>query len=753
MDENSLLQNVPQLVEDVEEDCDNSSASDADEPDVSKPKKNTSKLSVHLRGLMGEANLRFARGEVELAKKMCFEVIRQSPEAFEPYLTLAQMYENQNIKKYRGFLMLAGHLQPSNADIWIRLADVEFQENKISAAVSCYNKAIRAEPRNIDLHMKRLTLVQEKVPTRSKSIPLLKLNMAKALPKSKHAQILQICTEVANDYFKVKNYPKAIEALQICTRRIPNNTTEDVLNMMLELLLLSERYSECLDIFNQFCGFQFDITLGEGTSITINSFVIPANLHLDIITKFIVCLIGLQSYHLAEGLLKEMLEKDDMEVNGMLYFDIAEALMSSMYYKEALTILIPLVKTKSFSLAAIWLKHAECLTHLNLFDQAIEAYSSVIKLAPNHVDVLYPLAMLLLKQDRKQEALEVLSQDLSSGKLHVAVLIEQMKLLKQIGDLENYWKCCELLLSRHCIVYKHYSELRIGLLSRASVLAKKQKIARMRMVQKDYDALELNLENIFEPSVEDEYKLYLNILQFAFENREYTQLQKFAFMGLASKRFQSYFHQIFLIACYACIFSKDFYHGYIIAKDLLVHNPNNNNAWNLYSIIVSKSDEETKMGRLFELVKANHCCAVAHYADCLNYFLKEYKNTQSSYSAFMIGLTMLQQYCQRKKNTIQKKSMVETVTYLFFNYANNRSKYAQQEVYYNLGRMYQQIRVFYLAEHFYKLVFQVQNEFVDAHPDYLDLKKEAAYNLHLIYKTSGNLAAARQVLWKYIVIE
>lgn len=138
----------------------------------------------------------------------------------------------------------------------------------------------------------------------------------------------------------------------------------------------------------------------------------------------------------------------------------------------------------------------------------------MIKLAPNHVDVLYPLAMLLLKQDRKQEALEVLSQDLrsvifkvylllkinllyfSSGKLHVAVLIEQMKLLKQIGDLENYWKCCELLLSRHCIVYKHYPELRIGLLLKASVLAKKQKIARMRMVQKDYDDLELNLESM-----------------------------------------------------------------------------------------------------------------------------------------------------------------------------------------------------------------------------------------------------------------
>lgn len=40
---------------------------------------------------------------------------------------------------------------------------------------------------------------------------------------------------------------------------------------------------------------------------------------------------------------------------------------------------------------------------------------------------------------------------------------------------------------------------------------------------------------------------------------------------------------------------------------------------------------------LAELVKANHYCAVAHYADCLDYFLKEYKNTQSSYAAFMIG--------------------------------------------------------------------------------------------------------------------
>lgn len=132
-------------------------------------------------GLMGEANLRFARGETELAKKMCFEIIRQAPDAYEPYLTLAQIYENHNVKKHKGkwfrkrnnlrkvincivvgFLMLAGHLQPSNADIWCQLAEVELQENQISAAVNCYNRAIHGAPKDVDLHMKRLKLIQEK---------------------------------------------------------------------------------------------------------------------------------------------------------------------------------------------------------------------------------------------------------------------------------------------------------------------------------------------------------------------------------------------------------------------------------------------------------------------------------------------------------------------------------------------------------------------------------------------------------------
>lgn len=111
---------------------------------------------------MGEANLRYARGDIENSKRMCYEVIRQEPEAYEPYVTLAQLYETSNLKKYKGFLMLANHLAPQNIAITSRLADVAVQEGNLIEAVRCYSRAVKADSRNILLHKKRLELLEQK---------------------------------------------------------------------------------------------------------------------------------------------------------------------------------------------------------------------------------------------------------------------------------------------------------------------------------------------------------------------------------------------------------------------------------------------------------------------------------------------------------------------------------------------------------------------------------------------------------------
>lgn len=119
------------------------------------------KLPIHLRGLMGEANLRFARGDHATAEKMCLEVIRQFARAHEPYMTLAQIYENSNPVKSLEYNMIAAFCNPRNVDLWIRLAQLSTNVGNTNQAIVCYSNAIRAQPTNIDLHIKRITLLSK----------------------------------------------------------------------------------------------------------------------------------------------------------------------------------------------------------------------------------------------------------------------------------------------------------------------------------------------------------------------------------------------------------------------------------------------------------------------------------------------------------------------------------------------------------------------------------------------------------------
>lgn len=126
--------------------------------------------------------------------------------------------------------------------------------------------------------------------------------------------------------------------------------------------------------------------------------------------------------------------------------------------------------------------------------------------------------------------------------------------------------------------------------------------------------------------------------------------------------------------------------------------------------------------------------------------MREFRKQRLPYFSFILGVILLQGYSKRKVIE-DKKKLAEITSYLFLFYAKNRSQDAQQEVFYNLGRMYHQLGVMYLAENYYLKALEIENN-----SDILGLKYETAYNLHLIYKNSGNLIAARNILIKHIVI-
>lgn len=91
---------------------------------------------------------------------------------------------------------------------------------------------------------------------------------------------------------------------------------------------------------------------------------------------------------------------------------------------------------------------------------------------------------------------------------------------------------------------------------------------------------------------------------------------------------------------------------------------------------------------------------------------------------------------------------------------NDVSHSLLQEALYNIARAYHHIGLVTLAATYYEKVLTIherdypipklpnenQDDIDSLKPGYCDLRREAAYNLHLIYKSSGAVDLARQVL-------
>ncbi|XP_071000122.1 general transcription factor 3C polypeptide 3-like, partial [Oncorhynchus clarkii lewisi] len=127
-----------------------------------KERRNRSKLPRALRGLMGEANIRYARGDKEDAVLMCMEIIRQAPLAYEPFSTLAMIYEDQgDMEKSLQFGLIAAHLNPSDCEEWVKLADMSLEQDNIRQAIICYTKAIKYDPSNVRYLWERCSLYEQ----------------------------------------------------------------------------------------------------------------------------------------------------------------------------------------------------------------------------------------------------------------------------------------------------------------------------------------------------------------------------------------------------------------------------------------------------------------------------------------------------------------------------------------------------------------------------------------------------------------
>lgn len=722
-------------------------------------------LPAALQGLMGEANLRYARGQNELAEKVCLEIIRQVPLAPEPFLTLAQIHDS-NPDKYLQFSLIAAHLNPADSEQWVRIAQFCIEQNDIKQAINCYTKAIKFNPKDIDLRLKRIELLEsikdEKMAFRCW------YSLVFIIPVEQTDFLMQTGKMVAERLIQAKKYGKALEIMSYIYRKAPELFQNEDLNQLFELLITNNDFKQVIDILCIHTALQVTYNMKNSTTI-IEKVKIPKMMILDFRSKLIVCLVHLKAFHLMDYLLDNILTHISIEDAGDCYLDVAEALMKVKRYCDAIRLLSPLVQSKNYSLAAVWLRYADCFREIENYNQAIDSYAQVVSMAPQHFDARLTLAALLKQQGRDAEALKALEQNLESDLIDPVVLYERCYMLKENGDIEKYINVAMLLITRHCIrlrnTYEMFVVTHTSKYSNKLLLIRENRRARKEPIE-DEDGPEFVRVSDNQPTIEEEFKLLESVLKTLFQQNNVALMQRFAFTALSSRRFALYYtRQLYFYALLSTIFNRDAHFGFVLIKDLIVKHLSNHRMWNLFNVLIQYTDSNCRysrfLNRLFtrsehaieewpKILRANYWIVSGTYKYALNDYIRIYKTTNSALVALLIGITYMS-IAQQKFTT--KKQMLIAQAFSFLNeYAKIREPEAYTEIQYNLGRLHHQCGMCHIAVHHYKQVLNFTNEFIQKHPHHLDLRREAAYNLHLIYKKSGNSELARKILYDYIVV-
>ncbi|GFR28158.1 general transcription factor 3C polypeptide 3 [Trichonephila clavata] len=731
-------------------------------------------LPKTLEGLMGEANLAYAQGNTQYAIEICMQLIKSAPQAYEPFQTLGVIYDEmgESRKAFQWYLV-AAFLNPSDTDEWIRLAELSIEQNEIHQAISCYSKAIRNEPTNVNFLWERCNL-HEQVGDRKRALFGYELILKNLSDPDDGEKCVDMAREIAKIHHENKDDANAVRVLETAFSKFPSLITSEDVNFLLELQLSQKMFKSAVKTFVQHCGVRLRMPLGDITSVeglkdfddgafkAIVSCVVPDVLPIDLTVKFLLCLIHLKSMRAAKPLMESLMLENPEEI-GDLFLDVAEALMEIEEFEIAKVLLHSLVSTPTYDLPAVWMKYADCWHSLSSIDEAIYAYKRVIDMAPFCQDARLSLSKIYVEMGNVDEATNVLRQDYEDGDDGAVVgtdaLYQRCKLLEAEGYWEEYISAGTLLQYSHC----HYLETdeEFNTVIANQTCKRRNEALRDLKVQNKRFFPQFVGQNIPAAEMWDIFKKVSNKLM---ELKRFDELQSLSLACLSSIIFMKnpeYVKDVEFQALLSCYYNGSHQYTYLLVRDLVLKNLNNNKAWNLFCLIVTRSQENRHNRFCIRLMmkhqdhlalgylNGHNAMISGTYKHALGEYmciLKEHPN--DPFAIFCVGITFIHMACQK----FATKRHFLTIQGFEFLVRYSKMKGENQETLYNIGRALHQLGIKDAAIHYYKKALFSPPLITGPEKDIFDLRREIAYNLCLIYQASGAMDLVYMYSRKYIVV-
>ncbi|XP_072298115.1 general transcription factor 3C polypeptide 3-like [Eucyclogobius newberryi] len=774
-------------------------------------RRNRSKLPRALRGLMGEANIRYARGEKSDAILMCMEIIRQAPMAYEPFSTLTMIYEDDgDMLKALQFGLIAAHLNPSDCDEWIRLAEMSLEQDNIRQAIFCYSKAIKYDPTNVRYLWERCNLhmsLGEHRPCMDGYRKILSL-----LPMEEGEHFMQLSKDMAKSYYESNDLSAALGVIEEALSRHPDLVSDDIVNMAGELYIANHQFNKAVQLLETFSGIQVvrnepktDPTAQTSTEHEtgtaegeenkdeestaqehlegkpneqygeITEVQVPDTVPVDLKAKLIVSLIHLHVFNPLEGLVASLIEQSPEEI-GDLYLDVSEAYLEEGKYLLALPLLTSLVISEKYNLAVVWLRHAECLKALGHMETAADSYSRVVEKAPQHLEARLSLATLLQQLGRPKEALkalepmydsETLAQDSAAAQKELKLLLHRSTLLKTQGQTEGYLDSMISMISMLLKVAMQRAKVTVRCVNTSGE-------THLRLVKAEAPEPEITdheaayLDNTGKTNVlskEDWWQLLLSCLFTLCEVHRYEEtdllvesaMEFYSFYDNKEKR-----RELEFIGLSATILDQNHYKAYNYIRLMLMENVNLPQLWNVFNQLTSKSLHQRHHRFCLRLLLKNpdnHALSVlcghnamvsGSFKHALGQYIQAFQtHPKTPLYSLCLGLTYFHMSCQ--KYVAKRHALILQGFSFLWRYVELRGEC--QESMYNIGRALHQIGLTHLAIHYYQKALSLPPEKLEGiEDDQVDLRREISFNLSLIYQASGNMEMAHQLIRTYCIV-
>lgn len=763
-----------------------------------KERRHRSKLPRALRGLMGEANIRYARGDKEDAILMCMEIIRQAPVAYEPFSTMAMIYEDQgDMEKALQFGLIAAHLNPSDCEEWVKLADMSLEQDNIKQAIICYTKAIKYDPSNVQYLWERSSLY-EQVGEHKQAMDGYR-RILSLLPPTDGEHFMQLSRDMAKSYYESSELPSAIGVMEEALERHPELVSHECVNMAAELFIANHQHDKALEALVKFCGIvlkrqeKVETKLEEQTPTQdaeedmtkkdtkeekgkVLEVVIPDAVPIDIRVKMMVCLIHQQVFKPLDPMLTSLMEQSPEEL-GDLYLDVAEAFMEEGEYNSALPLLSALVCSERYNLAVVWLRHAECLKALGHLEVAVKSYSKVVEMAPLHLEARLALSTLQQQLGRPNMALEALepmydaetlAQDSSAAQQELKLLLHRSTLLLSQERMDDYIDTVLTMLSMFLKVAMVRAQVCVVAdMSSGVKHLKLIKVSRNALTEiDDQEAAYLDVTGKTSVlSKDDWWKLSLRCLSVLCEVKRFTEaellvdstLEYYSFYDDRVKR-----KELEYLGLSAAFLDHNFRTAYNYIRLMLMDSVERPQLWNVFNQVTLHSQDARHHRFCLRLMLKhpdNHALYLLNghtslvsgtFKHALGQYMQAFRNEPDHpLHNLAVGLTFFHMACQRF--VMKRHSLIVQGFSFLWRYVDLRGQC--QESLYNLGRALHQLGLTHLAIHYYEkaLTFPpLKLEGID--DDQVDLRREIAYNLSLIYQSSGNKDMARHIIYTYCTV-